>query len=104
MKPGAACRWFDESSRVENIIRHIPKIVPQKHDHPTCKPSRLAQHFIGLHAQRGHLVLDPFMGGGSTLVAAKQLGCRAIGIELDARWIDIAIRELSQGVLFGESR
>ena len=98
-KPGAKCKWYDETNRIENIIRHIPKIIPQKTDHPTPKPPELAAHFIQLHTQAGDVVCDPFMGGGSTAEAAKMLGRQFIGIELDERWAEIAVRRLSQEVL-----
>jgi len=52
------------------VIRHIRKIIPKATDHPTPKPVALSAHFIALHSQPGDLVLDPFLGGGSTLVAA----------------------------------
>ena len=98
-KPGGKCRWFDETSKVENIIRHIPKIIPTASDHPTPKPVGLPAHFIALHSRPGEMILDPFMGAGVTLVAAKSLGRRAIGIELDVNYIEMAIERLRQEVL-----
>jgi DNA modification methylase len=98
-KPGAACKWYDETDRIENIIRHIPKIIPKATDHPTPKPSELAAHFIALHTQPGEVVLDAFMGGGSTAEAAKLLGRKFIGIDSEERWLDIAVRRLAQEVL-----
>jgi site-specific DNA-methyltransferase (adenine-specific) len=86
-KPGAACRWFANGSDIENIIRPgfrgIAKIIPTKSEHPTPKPVELSAHFIGLHTQPGHLVLDSFMGGGSTAIACIRTGRRFIGIEID---------------------
>ncbi len=98
-QPGAACRWFDESSTVENIIRPntlgIRKILPLSDDHPTPKPPELARHFIRLHTQRGHTVLDPFMGGGSTGVAAVEEGRKFVGIEIEPRWFDMACERIT---------
>ncbi len=98
-KPGAKCAWYDESDRIENIIRHIPKLIPTAKDHPTPKPVELAAHFIQLHTRPGDLVVDPFMGGGSTAEACKRLGRRFLGVELDPQWLDLAINRLGQEAL-----
>ena len=95
-KPGAACRWYDESHAVENIIRRIGKIIPLADNHPTEKPVSLAAHFIRLHTKPGDLILDPFMGSGTTGVAAVQLGRRFIGIEIDPGYFEIATKRIKQ--------
>lgn len=93
------CNWYDETDRIENIIRHIPKVIPKETDHPTPKPTELSAHFIQLHTRSGDVVLDPFMGGGSTAEAAKRLGRRFIGVELDARWLSLVVERVQQQVL-----
>lgn len=69
--------------------------------HPTVKPVALMARLIGWSTDVGELVLDPFMGSGPTLRAAKDTGRRAIGIELEERYCEIAANRLRQGVLFG---
>ena len=98
--PGAACRWFDETNKVENIIRHIGKIIPSKDQHPTEKPEALAAHFIRLHTRPGDLILDPFCGSGSTLTAAERLGWRWIGIDISEEYCAIARARTAQKGLF----
>lgn len=72
----------------------------KEHGHPAEKPWELVRRIIGVSAvQPDGVVLDPFMGSGTTLVAAKQLGLRAVGIEAEERYCEIAARRLSQGVL-----
>jgi DNA modification methylase len=93
MKKGAACKWYDTTRAVENIIRAktgIPKIIPSINDHPTAKPPSLAAHFIKLHTQPGDVVLDPFCGGGSTIIACKKLQRNFIGIEIDGDFTDMS--------------
>lgn len=63
------------------------------------KPLPLMQSLVGHYSRIGDLVADPFMGAGTTLVAAKNLGRRAIGIEIEERYCEIAAQRLSQEVL-----
>jgi site-specific DNA-methyltransferase (adenine-specific) len=97
-KGNGKCKWYDRSHRVENVIRPgdygIRKIIPKKGDHPNVKPVALGAHFMRLHTKPGDIVLDPFMGSGSTLVAARQLGRRAVGVELSKRWCRKAAERL----------
>lgn len=69
--------------------------------HPTEKPVHVSAKLIHNSTDEGGLVLDIFAGVGSTLVAAKELGRRAIGFEIDERHCESAARRLQQGVLFG---
>ena len=66
--------------------------------HPTQKPVALMRWCIELW-DRSDPILDPFMGSGTTLVAAKQLGRKAVGIEIEERYCEVAVQRLAQGVL-----
>lgn len=65
-------------------------IQDAQNSHPTVKPIRLMEYLIHLVTPPGGVVLDPFMGSGSTGVAAKNLGFKFIGIELNAEYFEIA--------------
>ena len=67
----------------------------EKFNHPAGFPVELPTRCIKLHGLRPDLmVLDPFLGAGTTLVAAQALGCRSIGIEIDRKYVEIAIQRL----------
>ena len=67
--------------------------------HPTQKPVALMQWCLGL-APDAKTILDPFAGSGTTLLAAKLEGRRAVGIEISEDYCRIAVERLRQGVLF----
>ena len=66
--------------------------------HPTQKPIQLFLWCLE-QAKNAETILDPFMGAGTTLRAAKDLGRRAIGIETEEKYCEIAVKRLAQGVL-----
>jgi site-specific DNA-methyltransferase (adenine-specific) len=70
-------------------------------DHPTQKPVEVLRPLIEYSCPPGGLVLDPTMGAGSTLVAARQLGRRAIGVEINERHCEAAARRLTSEMAFG---
>ena len=72
--------------------------------HPTGKPELLVMEWVAQFTDEGELILDPFMGSGTTLVAAKRLGRRAIGIELNEDYCKVAVSRLRQRALpmFGD--
>jgi hypothetical protein len=67
----------------------LPHPAPRRLDH--------VRWLVGWYA--GASVIDPFMGTGTTLVAAKRYGCRAVGIEIEERYCEIAAQRLSQEAL-----
>jgi len=73
--------------------------IRDKNIHPAVFPIALPAHFIKLLTHRGELVLDPFVGIGSTLVAAQDLGRNAVGFDLQSRYVDISMKRLSQSRL-----
>ena len=72
--------------------------APRDRDHITEKPLELMRALLALCPDRG-VVLDPFIGSGTTLRAAKDLGLQAIGVELDAANCEIAAKRMGQEVL-----
>lgn len=72
--------------------------------HPTQKPVAIMVWCLSFFPD-AHTILDPFMGSGTTLLAAKQLGRKAIGIEIEERYAEIAAKRLSQEYFdFGDNQ
>lgn len=105
-RPGRVWAWETGKEPRSNVIttdsyRHGQ---PGKVDHPTQKRPVLMSLPIESSSERGMTVLDPFMGSGTTLVAARSLGRKSIGIEIEERYCEIAAKRLAQEVLdFGSA-
>jgi DNA modification methylase len=81
-----------------NSWEQPPNDYADENGHPCPKPIGLMKWLVGRVSRDGETVIDPFMGSGTTLRAAKDLGRRAIGIEIEERYCEIAARRLSQEV------
>ena len=93
--------WYDDSKKMANVIEGINQDIPlNKWQHPTQKPVELMEVLIKNHTKVGDIVLDPFAGSGVTLEAAKKLGRRYIGIEIEPKYIEMCKRRLAQEFLF----
>jgi DNA modification methylase len=92
--------WTNKSMTTSHIIQPVSGVRNEQHGrlHPTQKPLRVIQWCLTFFPDAG-TVLDPFVGSGTTLRAAKNLGLRAIGIEIDERYCDMAARCMAQEVL-----
>lgn len=86
---------FDGNAKQYDAIRN----PDGKRVHPTQKPVGLMQWCLGF-VDKAETILDPFMGSGTTLVAAKLEGRKAVGIELNEKYCESAVKRLQQGVLF----
>ena len=96
--------WLDESSgrdlslpRPTNVLTFV-RLPGTKMVHPTQKPLPLIQFLIEKSASPGGLVIDPFAGSGTTLVAAASLGRRYWGCEIDEHYYKVALARLKNDV------
>jgi DNA modification methylase len=80
--------WF--GSNAESTVLEVPRPRASR-EHPTAKPVELLRRLIANSSAPNDVVLDPFLGSGSTLIAAHQIGRRCYGVEIDPRYVDVAV-------------
>lgn len=98
----SACSEYDTSKgalprdvlEAPALLGHLAK---QRHGHPDQKPLDLIKRLILASSNEGDLVLDPFAGTGTTLVAANLLGRHSIGCELQDKWVEVIHKRLENG-------
>lgn len=99
-------RYKDRDARLEHLqagkfatnLLHVPSLKgssKEKCGHPSQKPLELIRQLVACASDSGDLVLDPFLGSGTTAVAAQSLGRRWLGIELDPAYVEIARQRLA---------
>jgi DNA modification methylase len=91
---GKKYAFYDESRKLTNIIQQV-NLIPKKGDHPTPKPVELLQTFIQIHTHPGDLVIDPFMGGGSTIEACVMTARNYFGVEIDAQYYAMSLKRIA---------
>lgn len=111
-------RWNGGGRR--GVFTHCTNAPDRQGEHPTEKPISLMVELVSLFSNPDELICDPFMGSGTTGVAAVKTGRRFVGIEQDQRWFDLSCRRIEaalkapgrfkrqrvcpdQSLLFGES-
>src|SRR6266566_6626904 len=87
-------RWL--FGKRDSDVLQFNKVPTSQMQHPTEKPIKLLEYLIGKSTAVGEVVLDMFMGSGSTCVAAKNTGRRYIGIEMEPTWFAVAKKRLEQ--------
>ena len=88
---GKACKLYDwwEINQVKNVSK-------KNNPHPCPIPLEVARRIILLTTKKGDLVVDPFAGSGTVLIAAKMLGRRYLGFDVDAGYVEYADRKLRE--------
>jgi len=85
--------------RNPTTVRYFPNVARHNSKHPTQKPTSLMGYLIKTYSNENDTILDPFLGSGTTCVAAKQLKRNYIGIEISPKYCQIAKQRLRQDIL-----
>lgn len=90
LENNGAHRWYGPTN--ESTLWQIHRDPTKEYQHPTQKPLELAERAIRNSSLRGQIVLDNFLGSGTTLIAAEKLSRRCFGIEIDPYYCDVIVR------------
>jgi DNA modification methylase len=88
---------LDGALRIYTVNR--VELMIDKANHPTQKPNKLIARVIADYSESGQIILDPFLGSGTTAYCAKMLNRHCIGIEIEERYCEIAAKRCSQSVM-----
>ena len=92
--------WTNQDRNARQLSYSISATNAERIGHPTQKPLALMRWSLSFFPKT-QIVLDPFMGSGTTLRAAKDLGIKSIGIEIEEKYCQIAVERLRQESLLG---
>jgi DNA modification methylase len=85
-----AHKWFGPTN--ESTLWQIHRDPTREYKHPTQKPLELAERAMRNSSRRGQIVLDTFLGSGTTLIAAQRLSRSCFGLEIDCHYCDVIVR------------
>jgi site-specific DNA-methyltransferase (adenine-specific) len=88
--------FFDTSKKCSNVIKGINQDIPNNEEHPTQKPPYLMERLIKIHSQENQIIIDPFFGSGTTGAAAERLNRYWLGIEISAKYCEIAVKRIKK--------
>jgi len=80
------------------MIEQVKNVSREKTEHPCQVPEAMISRVLGLGSAEGESCLDPFMGSGTTGVAALKMGRKFIGIEIDPHWFDVACKRIADAM------
>jgi site-specific DNA-methyltransferase (adenine-specific) len=87
-KEGAAHKWYGDRDKQTVFECNKP---PRNGEHPTMKPIELCEFYINNSSQNNNIIIDSFLGSGSTMVAAHQLNRKCFGMELDPKYCQVIV-------------
>jgi DNA modification methylase len=89
--PGAGHRWYGDRTQ-DSVWEAKVGLDLEKKLHPTSKPVSIASRPIQNHTKQGDVVVDMFLGSGTTLIAAEQLGRKCYGMEISPQYCDVIVQ------------